>query len=142
MDLEPVIRFHLHQIPDQLLSGLARSHPKGLRVSGSFRQLIKALNSSSNLEENGYLEIQDNLFPALCDDDTVTKDSKLLRWSQLSVEGTDKIGQRMTVASEFESMLKEVGFVDVEVRMEKWPVSPWSDDPKPMRWANGFGQPS
>ncbi|KAF6816804.1 methyltransferase domain-containing protein [Colletotrichum sojae] len=83
-----------------------------------------------NLEENGHLEIQDNLFSALCDDDTMTKDSKLLRWSQLSVEGTDKIGQRMTVASEFESMLKEVGFVDVEVRMEKWPVGPWSDEPK------------
>ncbi|KAF6844657.1 methyltransferase domain-containing protein [Colletotrichum musicola] len=43
-----------------------------------------------NLEAGGHLEFQDNLFPVMCDDDSMPEDSRILKWTNLILEGTKK----------------------------------------------------
>ncbi|KAF9877832.1 hypothetical protein CkaCkLH20_04967 [Colletotrichum karsti] len=83
-----------------------------------------------NLEPGGYLELQDNTFPLKCDDDTMPDDWKPLEWTKLLIEGTDKMGRPITVASRFEQMLKDAGFEAVEAKKTRWPVNPWPQDKK------------
>ncbi|OLN92049.1 hypothetical protein CCHL11_01589 [Colletotrichum chlorophyti] len=79
-----------------------------------------------NLEPGGYFEFNDNHFPVVCDDGTMTEDSQILKWSRLLVEATDKIGQSFSFHS-LKSKLEAAGFVDVEEKRERWPVSPWPE---------------
>ncbi|OLN92218.1 Trans-aconitate 2-methyltransferase 2 [Colletotrichum chlorophyti] len=83
-----------------------------------------------NLEPGGYLEIHEGTFPVFCDDDTMKEDYAILKWSQLLIESTDKIGRSITMAPKFTKMLEEAGFEDVQEKIEKMPVSPWPTDPK------------
>ncbi|TEA20113.1 Secondary metabolism regulator LAE1 [Colletotrichum sidae] len=85
-----------------------------------------------NLEPGGYLELTDHAFPVKCDDGTLTEESESYRWNQLLVEGADKMGRPVTVAPRFEQMLIDAGFLDVEVRYERWPMTPWPKDEKLM----------
>ncbi|KAL3300562.1 methyltransferase domain-containing protein [Colletotrichum asianum] len=84
----------------------------------------------ANLEPSGYLEIHDNDFPLKCDDGTMTDECKTLKWTKLLIEGTDLMGRPITVARDFKKMLEDAGFVDVVVKKEKWPYTPWPKDPK------------
>ncbi|KAK1855677.1 TAM domain methyltransferase [Colletotrichum chrysophilum] len=84
----------------------------------------------ANLEPGGYLEIHDNDFPLKCDDGTMTDECKALKWTKLLIEGTDLMGRPITVARDFKKMLEDAGFVDVVVKKEKWPYTPWPKDPK------------
>ncbi|KAF5520791.1 putative methyltransferase tdiE [Colletotrichum aenigma] len=84
----------------------------------------------ANLEPGGYLEIHDNDFPLKCDDGTMTDECKTLKWTKLLIEGTDLMGRPITVAKDFKKMLEDAGFVDVVVKKEKWPYTPWPKDPK------------
>ncbi|KAI8215213.1 putative hydro-lyase [Colletotrichum sp. SAR 10_76] len=84
----------------------------------------------ANLEPGGYLEIHDNDFPLKCDDGTMTDECKTLKWTKLLIEGTDLMGRPITVARDFKKMLEDAGFVDVVVKKEKWPYTPWPKDPK------------
>ncbi|KAF9877804.1 methyltransferase domain-containing protein [Colletotrichum karsti] len=98
---------------------------------GSFRDWPKVLAQAyENLEPGGYFEIQDNHFPVVCDDDTLTEDSYMLKWTQYLIEATDKIGQPINVATSFQKLVEDAGFVDVEVRHVVWPTSAWPKDPK------------
>ncbi|KAK1596099.1 methyltransferase domain-containing protein [Colletotrichum navitas] len=83
-----------------------------------------------NLEPGGYLELQDNMFPLMCDDDTMTEDFMPLKWTKYLVEAGDKIGQVANAASSYRSMLEDAGFVDVVEKKEKWPFNPWAKDEK------------
>jgi len=84
----------------------------------------------SQLEPGGYLELQDNYFPVGCEDGTLTADSPLVRWTNLLVEATDKIGRPITVAPTFKKMLEEAGFEAVVETKYRYPHSPWAKDAK------------
>ncbi|TDZ31161.1 putative methyltransferase tdiE [Colletotrichum spinosum] len=86
-----------------------------------------------NLEPGGYLEVQDHDLPLKCDDGTMTDESWAYKWTQLLVEGGDKMGHPNNVAPHFEQMLIDIGFEDVEVRRERWPMTPWPKDEKHKR---------
>ncbi|TDZ58448.1 putative methyltransferase tdiE [Colletotrichum trifolii] len=83
-----------------------------------------------NLEPGGYLELQDHSFPLKCDDGTMTENTSSLRWTQFLVEGARKTGRPIDVAPQFQQMLIDAGFEDVEVRYERWPMTPWPKNEK------------
>ncbi|WQF81620.1 Putative S-adenosyl-L-methionine-dependent methyltransferase superfamily [Colletotrichum destructivum] len=83
-----------------------------------------------NLEPGGYIELQDSMFPMLCQDGTMTEDFKPLKWSNMVTEATEKLGRSMFVAASFKQMLEDAGFVDVVERRKVWPFNPWPKDAK------------
>ncbi|KAF6794941.1 methyltransferase domain-containing protein [Colletotrichum sojae] len=98
---------------------------------GSFSDWKEFLaRAYDNLEPGGYIELQDNVFPMKCDDGTMTDDFVPLRWHRLLIEASGKMGRPCTVPPLFEQMLTDAGFVDVEVRREKWPINGWAKDPR------------
>ncbi|KAK1529557.1 methyltransferase domain-containing protein [Colletotrichum paranaense] len=82
------------------------------------------------LEPGGFIELQDNAFPILCQDGTLKPDDPMARWSTLMMEGTELIGRPITVPARFRSMLSEAGFVDVVEHKRVWPTSPWPLNPE------------
>jgi hypothetical protein len=82
----------------------------------------------SNLNPGGYLEICDSLSPLKSDDGTLREDSALLRWNQLLVQASDKLGPSLESAQHYESQLKEAGFEDVTKIEFKWPLNSWPRD--------------
>ncbi|KAL3299848.1 methyltransferase domain-containing protein [Colletotrichum asianum] len=83
----------------------------------------------SKLEPGGYIELQDNAFPILSDDDTL-KGTPMSEWSSLLIEAVQKMGRSIEAPSQFKRMLQDAGFVDVVEVKEVWPVSPWTKDRK------------
>lgn len=69
------------------------------------------------------------MFPICCDDGTLPEDATILRWTQLLIEATNKIGRPITVAATFKNLLKESGFEDVVETKRRWPHAPWAKDP-------------
>jgi hypothetical protein len=82
----------------------------------------------SNLNPGGYIEICDSLSPLKSDDGTLKEDSALLRWNQLLVQASDKLGPSLESAHHYESQLKEAGFEDVTKIEFKWPLNSWPRD--------------
>lgn len=75
--------------------------------------------------------MQDNVFPVFCEDNTMSKDSQVLKWSQLLVEGANLGGRSLSDGLSSRKMLEDAGFVDVQEKLEKWPISPrFQNDPK------------
>ncbi|KAJ0297736.1 hypothetical protein Brms1b_013531, partial [Colletotrichum noveboracense] len=83
-----------------------------------------------NLEPGGYLEMHDNTLPLKCDDGTMADEYKPLKWTKLIIEATDKAGRSATVPRRFEQLIKDAGFVDVELRRAKWPINGWPKNEK------------
>ncbi|TQN70523.1 Secondary metabolism regulator LAE1 [Colletotrichum shisoi] len=83
-----------------------------------------------NLEPGGYIEIQDNMCLLRCQDGTMTEDYLPLKWINLLIEATDKMGCSINVAASFKQMLEDAGFVDVEEKKKIWPINPWPKDNK------------
>jgi len=52
----------------------------------------------------------------------------ILKWANLLIESTEKIGRPCTVAPRFKDMMEAVGFVDVQETVYKWPTNPWPKD--------------
>jgi hypothetical protein len=85
----------------------------------------------TNLKPGGYLECQDLAFPILCMDPGVTaEDSPLIRWSELFIEAAKKIGLDATGPRHFTPKLRNAGFVNVNLKMHKWPVGKWAKGAK------------
>ncbi|GKT54373.1 TAM domain methyltransferase [Colletotrichum tofieldiae] len=103
-----------------------------------FRNMIASFKSwpdmiakaYENLEPGGYIELQDNMFPLFCQDGTMKEDYLPLKWTNLLVEATEKLGRPVTVAASFKQMLEDAGFVDVEEKKRMWPINPWPKDEK------------
>jgi hypothetical protein len=79
----------------------------------------------SNLEPGGYLELQDLQFPFKSDDGTLTPDHALYQWSEYMLEASTKAGKPLNYSSQFESLLKDAGFVNVKGKALKWPSNSW-----------------
>lgn len=72
---------------------------------------------------SGWIEAQDFHFNIASDDDSIPKDSKLLRWHELLNEGMTKAGYNLLQsAAETKSFFQEAGFVNVTVVNFKMPI--------------------
>ncbi|KAF5648993.1 methyltransferase [Fusarium sp. NRRL 52700] len=86
--------------------------------------------SSKNLNPGGRIEMIDIIYPLLSDDDTLTKDSALSKWSELLHDIFTKNGRPMDSALKYKDQLEAVGFVDINIVKRKWPLNRWPKDPK------------
>ncbi|KAF9769135.1 hypothetical protein IL306_013497 [Fusarium sp. DS 682] len=83
-----------------------------------------------NLNPGGRIEMIDIVYPLLSDDDSLTKDSALYKWSQLLHDIFTKNGRPMDSALKYKEQLEEAGFADVNIVKRKWPLNKWPKDPK------------
>ncbi|OLN88703.1 hypothetical protein CCHL11_01689 [Colletotrichum chlorophyti] len=78
-----------------------------------------------NLIPGGYLELQDaDLFPR-SDDGTFPKDCALVKFAQLLHSVSEKMGREYVDVPSLKKVMTDVGFVDVELQMYKWPHNAW-----------------
>ncbi|OHE90551.1 methyltransferase domain-containing protein [Colletotrichum orchidophilum] len=78
-----------------------------------------------HLEPGGYIEVQDNTFPIMCDDDTMPPNSAIARWSTLLMEATELMGRPCTAPSHFKQLLDGAGFEAIVEVKSVWPIGPW-----------------
>ena len=76
-----------------------------------------------NMTPGGTIELQDIIWPAVCDDGTLPDDSALARWDHLLNEGYRSVGRLGDSALFYDQQLADAGFVDVGVSRQKWPVN-------------------
>ncbi|KXH69394.1 methyltransferase domain-containing protein [Colletotrichum salicis] len=79
-----------------------------------------------HLEPGGYIELQDNSFPIMCDDDTMPPNSAIARWSTLLMEATDLMGRPCNAPSSFKQLLDLAGFEAIVEEKTIWPIGPWN----------------
>ena len=84
-----------------------------------------------SLEPGGYLELAEVQVPFDCDDGTALETHAHMRWFRLIVEASEKMGRPFVQPTLLKEQMEKVGFEDVRVRKDIWPVNPW---PKGRRW--------
>lgn len=87
-------------------------------------------NGQSNLEPGGYLELQEIKPDYSSDDGTLLDTHATQRWRHLLMEAAEKRGRPFTDPTKNAGLLKEIGFVDVQETLHKWPLNTWPADKK------------
>lgn len=75
------------------------------------------------------MEIQDATSPLHCHDDTL-KGTALDKWGNLLLEASIKLGVPLNSALTVKKLMEEIGYVDVEEVIYKWPMNKWPADKK------------
>ncbi|WYZ35903.1 hypothetical protein EsH8_X_000550 [Colletotrichum jinshuiense] len=100
-------------------------------MNGSFADWEGILTQAyDHLEPGGYLEIQDSLWPPVCDDGTFKEDTAFYKWSHLIVEACNKIGRPIDKTNQLPRMMETAGFEDIQTTRIRFPASPWPKDKK------------
>jgi len=94
----------------------------------SWRRFVE--QSYENMTPGGSLEIQDISFHLRSDDGTLPKDSAFARWAAHMLEASLALGAPLDSVESVKSLMVEVGFVDVQVKVFCWPTNSWPADPK------------
>ncbi|KAF5873055.1 putative tam domain methyltransferase protein [Botrytis fragariae] len=76
----------------------------------------------------GYMESQEILFTPYCDDESMTETWPFLEWIEFVEKAAIKAGRPMNIAKNLKSWYEAAGFVDVQEKVFKLPVNPWSKD--------------
>ncbi|GJC84135.1 putative methyltransferase tdiE [Colletotrichum liriopes] len=64
------------------------------------------------------------------DDGTLREDHSLVKWINLLLGASEKLGRPYIEIPPLKHLLEEIGFVDVELGLNKWPSNDWPKDPK------------
>lgn len=83
-----------------------------------------------NISPGGFIELQDAIYPVLCDDDTLQEDSALKQWSVTMNEAFRGNGRPLDTALHYEHQLADAGFINIHAVREKWPTNRWPRDKK------------
>jgi hypothetical protein len=70
------------------------------------------------------------LYTPQCDDGSLQGDSPLLDWAQNLAMAASNMNRPINLASQYQKMLTEAGFTEVQVIAEKWPTNCWAEDSK------------
>ncbi|KAM0272517.1 hypothetical protein ACHAQH_008699, partial [Verticillium albo-atrum] len=98
-------------------------------LAGSFPNWESIFQKAyDQLEPGGYFEIQDGTFPVGTDDNTLPKDSALVRWCNLLVQAGANLGRPVDQVYNYSTIMRKVGFVDCVDRDFKWPTNTWPKD--------------
>ncbi|KAA8569456.1 hypothetical protein EYC84_001089 [Monilinia fructicola] len=76
----------------------------------------------------GYMESQEIMFTPYCDDESMPDSWPFLEWTGYVEKAATKAGRSMNVASNLKSWYEAAGFVDVQEKIYKLPINPWSED--------------
>ncbi|KAK1676121.1 methyltransferase domain-containing protein [Colletotrichum godetiae] len=127
----PNVKFEIDDIEEPWTFSEPFDYIHSRMMKGSIRDWKRFLQSSfDNLTPGGYLELNDIDFFPISDDDTIPKDSHLMRAFNLCFEALAKMGSPFEEFSRFETMLADIGFEDINVQRFKWPTNPWPKDKK------------
>ena len=110
--------------------------PSSLPLTQVYRTI--SLHYKSNLNSGGAIEIQDGIFPMACDDDSMTDDCAIKKWSDLMYQGFASYGARVDSALSYPKQLAEAGFVDIVTVEEKWPTNRWPKHKKYKQIGKNF----
>ncbi|KAK4172390.1 Phosphoethanolamine N-methyltransferase 1 [Triangularia setosa] len=83
-----------------------------------------------NLAPGGWLELDDILFPATSDDNTLLPDSTLAKWNEHVIKAGHLLNHSIESAKYYKQQMVDAGFVNVTEKVYKWPINPWPKDPK------------
>ena len=83
-----------------------------------------------HLRPGGYIEQVEWSVHNRSSDGTLSPNSVLARWSQYAVRTGTMTGKTFEIAENMADLMREAGFVDVVEKRFKWPIGPWSSDPK------------
>lgn len=85
-----------------------------------------------NLSPGGWIETADAVYPLACDDDTVTEDQAVYKWSNLMRDAAAKVhpGRSLDGSMELKQKMIDRGFTNVTEKWYKWPMNSWPKDPK------------
>ena len=118
----------------RMITGSLKDMPRFFRQSFECvflaHTFLPVLMRRSNLNPGGFIELQDVIYPALSDDDTLPEDSPLKRWSVLINEAFRGNGRPLDSALHYEKQLADAGFTNIHVIREKWPQNRWPRDKK------------
>ncbi|KAF4782103.1 TAM domain methyltransferase [Colletotrichum scovillei] len=81
-----------------------------------------------NLTPGGYLELQEADVMPKSDDDLLPKDSSIVKYVNMLHEASEITGRKFVEAPPLKNKMIEAGFVDVELRIFKWPHNTWPKD--------------
>lgn len=68
--------------------------------------------------------------PVCNDDNTLSPDDAIYQWSELMLEASGRLNQRLDKPPNYAQWMREAGFINVQSRVFKWPTNPWPKDKK------------
>ena len=66
----------------------------------------------------------------LSDDGTVTPDNIFGQWGSVSLEAAERFGKTLRIHEQAKGLISEAGFTNVVEKVYRWPIGPWSEDPR------------
>jgi hypothetical protein len=82
------------------------------------------------MKPGGWIELQDLLHKAHCDDGTMPKDYLVQKWLEHVATGLAALGPDLLAAEKNAQYLRDAGFVNVEERVFKVPIGTWPRNKK------------
>ncbi|KXL43341.1 hypothetical protein M433DRAFT_158794 [Acidomyces richmondensis BFW] len=83
-----------------------------------------------HLRPGGYIEQLEWSVHNRSPDSTLSPSSVLAKWSQIAVQIGTLTGKTFEIAENMAGLIREAGFVDVVEKRYRWPIGPWSSDPR------------
>ncbi|KAM3076594.1 hypothetical protein ACMFMG_007400 [Clarireedia jacksonii] len=84
----------------------------------------------NNMAPGAWVELLDISVMVTSADDTLKPDSALLKWSQLLLEGSIKLGRDLNSCLKYKTQMQNRGFTNVTETIYSWPSNKWPKDPK------------
>lgn len=74
--------------------------------------------------------MQELSLPVCNDDNTSSPDDAMFKWSELMLEASGRLNQRLDKPQNYAQWMREAGFINVQHQVFKWPTNPWPRDKK------------
>ena len=74
--------------------------------------------------------MQELSLPVCNDDNTLSPDDPSYKWSELMLEASGRLNQRLDKPQSYAQWMREAGFINVQYQVFKWPTNPWPRDKK------------
>ncbi|KAH7128856.1 S-adenosyl-L-methionine-dependent methyltransferase [Dactylonectria macrodidyma] len=87
-------------------------------------------NIFNNLTPGGYVELQEMHTFITSDDETLTEDHSLWKWTRLLFDALEKLGLPCIEPGKLKDILTKTGFTNVTETRFKWPSNGWPKDKK------------
>ncbi|OHW95814.1 methyltransferase domain-containing protein [Colletotrichum incanum] len=127
----PNVRFEVDDIDEEWTYSQPFDYIHSRFMTASIRNWKEYIKKCyDNLTPGGYLELQDADVMPRSDDDLLPKNAAIVKYVNLLKEVSKKLGREYVEVPSLKNMMIEAGFLDVEMRMYKWPHNEWPKDPR------------
>ena len=74
--------------------------------------------------------MQELALPVCNDDNTSFPGDAIYKWSDLMLEASGRLNQRLDKPPNYAQWMREAGFINVQSHIFRWPTNPWPRDKK------------